>query len=151
MLVYRITLTKFADKLVTSGRAARWNPNETEVIYTASSRSLACLENVVHRSQLGLNQLFSVMTIEVPDSVKKEIVKLNDLPPDWREFAQMPLTQSMGENWLNKAQTAILQVPSSIIEEEVNYLINPKHPDFRKIKLLNSDKFIFDMRIKNPS
>ncbi len=151
MLVYRITLTKFADKLVASGRAARWNPNETEIIYTASSRSLACLENVVHRSQLGLNQLFSVMTIEVPDSVKKEIVKLNDLPPDWREFAQMPLTQSIGENWLSKAQTAILQVPSSIIEEEVNYLINPQHSDFRKVKLLRSEKFVFDMRIKNPS
>jgi RES domain-containing protein len=148
MLVYRITLTKFSDKLVASGRAARWNPNETEVIYTASSRSLACLENVVHRSQLGLNQLFSVMTIEVPDSVKKEIVKLGSLPHDWREFAQMPLTQSIGENWLNKAQTAILQVPSSIIEEEVNYLINPQHSDFRKIKLLRSEKFVFDMRIK---
>lgn len=151
MLVYRITLTKFADKLVASGRAARWNPNETEVIYTASSRSLACLENVVHRSQLGLNQLFSVMTIEVPDSVRKEIVKLSDLPVDWREFAQMPLTQNIGENWLTKAQTAILQVPSSIIEEEANYLINPQHPDFKKVKLINTDKFVFDMRIKNPS
>jgi RES domain-containing protein len=150
MLVYRITLSKFADKLVASGRAARWNPNETEVIYTASSRSLACLENVVHRSQLGLNQLFSVLTIEVPDSVKKEIVKHNNLPADWREFAQMPLTQNIGENWLNKRQTAILQVPSSIIEEEANYLINPQHPDFKKIKLLNTDKFVFDMRIKNP-
>ena len=148
MLIYRITLTKFADKLVASGRAARWNPNETEVIYTASSRSLACLENVVHRSQLGLNQLFSVMTIEVPDSVKKEIVKLNDLPTDWREFAQMPLTQDIGQNWLNKAQTALLQVPSSIIDEEMNYLINPHHPDFRKVKLLRSDRFVFDMRIK---
>jgi RES domain-containing protein len=134
MLVYRITLTKFADKLVASGRAARWNPNETEVIYTASSRSLACLENVVHRSQLGLNQLFSIMIIEVPDSVKKQIVKLDDLPADWRE--------------LNKAQTAILQVPSSIIEEEVNYLINPQHPDFKKIKLSKTDRFLFDLRIK---
>jgi RES domain-containing protein len=150
MLVYRITLTKFANKLVASGRAARWNPNETEVIYTASSRSLACLENVVHRSYLGLNQLFSILTIEVPDTVKKGIVKFNDLPADWREFAQMPLTQSIGQNWLNKAHTAILQVPSSIIEEEVNYLINPQHPDFRKIKLLNTDRFVFDMRIKNP-
>lgn len=148
MLVYRITLTKFADKLVASGRAARWNPNETEAIYTASSRSLACLENVVHRSQVGLNQLFSVMTIEVPDSVKKEIVKLDDMPDNWREFAQMPLTQNIGEKWIKEAQTAILQVPSSIIEEEVNYLINPQHPDFKKIKLLKVDPFLFDVRIK---
>ncbi len=148
MLVYRITLTKFADKLIASGRAARWNPNETEVIYTASSRSLACLENVVHRSQLGLSQLFSIMTIEVSDTIKKEIINPVDLPAGWREFPQMPLTQSIGEKWISNAQTAILQVPSSIIEEEVNYLINPQHPDFRKIKLLRADRFVFDLRIK---
>lgn len=134
-----------------SGRAARWNPNETEVIYTASSRSLACLENVVHRSQVGLNQLFSILTIEVPDNLKKGVIKLSDLPTDWREFAQMPLTQNIGENWLTKSETAILQVPSSIIEEEVNYLINPQHIDFKKIKLLRTDRFVFDMRIKSPS
>ncbi|OKS85217.1 RES family NAD+ phosphorylase [Mucilaginibacter polytrichastri] len=151
MLIYRITLSKFADKLMASGRAARWNPNETEVIYTASSRSLACLENVVHRSQVGLNQLFSILTIEVPDNLKKGVIKLSDLPTDWREFAQMPLTQNIGENWLTKSETAILQVPSSIIEEEVNYLINPQHIDFKKIKLLRTDRFVFDMRIKSPS
>ena len=69
MLVYRIVLAKYANKLVASGRAARWNPNEVDMVCTASSRSLACLENVVHRNQVGLSQLFSVLTIEFPNSL----------------------------------------------------------------------------------
>lgn len=148
MQVYRIALTKYAGSLIASGRAARWNPNETNVIYTSSSQSLACLENVVHRSQLGLNQLFSIMTIEVSDRIKKETIHLKYLPDDWRDFHQMPFTQHLGEKWLKDSRAAILQVPSSIIEQEVNYLINPAHPDFRYIKLMRTEGFVFDKRIK---
>ena len=148
MLVYRISFSKYATSLKASGRAARWNPNETEVIYTSCSRSLACLENVVHRNQYGLSQLFNVMTIEIADSVKRKIINLADLPGDWREFNQMPFTQSVGENWLKENKAAVLQVPSSIVEEDVNYLLNPLHPDFKDIRLLKSEPFIFDKRIK---
>jgi RES domain-containing protein len=148
MLIYRIALAKYADKLVASGRAARWNPNDVDMIYTASSRSLACLENVVHRNQLGLNAAFNVMTIDAPDKLKITTIKLNDLPPNWSEFHQMRLTQTIGENWIRERKTAILAVPSSIIEEEFNYLLNPKHEDFGAIKLIRSIPFIFDQRIK---
>ncbi|MDN3583565.1 RES family NAD+ phosphorylase [Mucilaginibacter flavus] len=148
MLVYRIALAKYSDKLMASGRAARWNPNDTQMIYTASSRSLACLENVVHRNQVGLNLAFNVMTIDVPDSVGITTVKLADLPADWHDFDQMALTQKLGEQWLRENKTALLAVPSSIIEEEVNYLINPKHQDFNTIRLLRSEPFVFDKRIK---
>lgn len=148
MLVYRIVLNQYADSLKASGRAARWNANEIEMIYTSSSRSLACLENVVHRGQLGLNQVFSVMTIQLDDNIPKEKIQLKDLPQDWKEFYQMPLTQTIGGNWISKNKTAILEIPSSIVEEEVNYLINPKHPDFNFVKLIKTDPFVFDKRIK---
>lgn len=148
MLVYRITLSIYANSLKASGRAARWNPNETEMIYTSSSRSLACLENVVHRGQLGLNQVFSVMMIQIDDNTRKVKIQLKDLPEDWKEFYQMPLTQAIGENWISENKTAIMEIPSSIVEEEVNYLINPKHPDFKLIKLIKTDPFKFDKRIK---
>lgn len=131
-----------------SGRAARWNPNEVEIIYTASSRSLACLENVVHRSQTGLNQLFSVMTIQIDDHIKKEIIKLSDLHEDWTEFHQMPFTQSIGEKWIRANRTAVLEIPSSVIAEEVNYLLNPSHEDFKRIELIKTELFVFDNRIK---
>lgn len=148
MFVYRIALSVYADKLKASGRAARWNPNKTEMIYTASNRSLACLENVVHRGQLGLSQIFSIMTIKIDDQIEKKKIDLNNLPKDWKEFDQMPFTQTLGEKWITENRTAVMEVPSSIIDEEVNYLINPNHVDFKLIELIKTDPFVFDKRIK---
>jgi len=150
MLVYRIALSAYADKLIASGRAARWNPNDVKMIYTASSRSLACLENAVHRSQAGLNQLFNVMTIECPDHLAIKTINLRDLPDNWADFDQMRATQQIGEKWIKENETAILRVPSSIINEEVNYLLNLDHQDFKLIRLIKSQPFIFDKRIKQP-
>lgn len=148
MQVFRIALTKYAGALVASGRAARWNPNDVEVIYSAGSRSLACLENVVHRNQIGLNNSFQVMTIEIPDDIMVLSIELKKLPSNWVIFENMPLTQAMGENWITEGKSAVLKVPSSIIPAEYNYLINPHHPDFKLIKLLKSESFVFDKRIK---
>lgn len=148
MLVYRIIIAKYSDRLFASGRAARWNPNDTEMIYTASSRSLACLENVVHRDKLGLSRVFNILTIECPDAIKIKAIHLKDLPANWIDFDQMLITQSIGEKWIKDNETAILRVPSSIVSEEVNYLINPKHPDFGQIKIVKTQPFVFDSRIK---
>ena len=148
MLVYRITLAKYSGKLIASGRAARWNPNEVEMIYTASSRSLACLENVVHRDKLGLSLVFNILTLECPDTIEIKTIQLKNLPANWIDFDQMYLTQKIGEKWVKDNGSAILQVPSSIVSEEVNYLINPKHPDFGRIKIVKTQPFVFDSRIK---
>ena len=148
MLVYRITLAKYSGKLIASGRAARWNPNEVEMIYTASSRSLACLENVVHRDKLGLSLVFNILTIECPDTIEIKTIPLSHLPANWIDFDQMYLTQKIGEEWVRNNGSAIVQVPSSIVSEEVNYLINPKHPDFGQIKIVKTQPFVFDSRIK---
>ena len=148
MLVYRITQTKYAGKLIASGRAARWNPNDIGMIYTASSRSLACLENTVHRSQAGLSQLFSIMTIEIPDHIKTKTVRLNDLPANWTDYNEMSFTQHIGQAWIRENESVILQVPSSIIDEEVNYLLNPDHRDFEQIKVIKIQPFVFDKRLK---
>ena len=120
MQVFRIALTKYAGALVASGRAARWNPNDVEVIYSAGSRSLACLENVVHRNQIGLNNSFQVMTIEIPDDIMVLSIELKKLPSNWVIFENMPLTQAMGENWITEGKSAVLKVPSSIIPAVYN-------------------------------
>ena len=148
MLVYRIVAATYAGKLKASGRAARWNPNDVEMIYTASSRSLACLENAVHRSQAGLSQLFSIMTIDCPDTLNTISIESKELPIDWTDYNLMYYTQQIGAEWVKEKKSAILKVPSSIIEEEVNYLFNPAHKDFTKIKLVKTQPFIFDSRIK---
>jgi RES domain-containing protein len=149
MLVYRIILAKYSSKLIASGRAARWNPNEVNIVYTASSRSLACLENAVHRSQAGLSRLFNIMTIEIPDKIETTIIRINHLPADWTDYNQMYITQRLGEKWIKENESAILQVPSSIIEEEFNYLLNQAHSDFRQIELIKTQPFVFDKRIKH--
>jgi len=148
MLIYRIALAEFSEKLIASGNAARWNSKDVKMIYTASSRSLACLENVVHRSRFGLNQLFNVMTIDCPDSVNIKTISLDNLPANWTNFDQMYTTQQIGNEWIKKQESAVVQIPSSIIEEEFNYLLNPEHPDFKNIKLVKTASFVFDERIK---
>ena len=149
MLVFRITLTKYANSLLASGRAARWNSNDVKMIYTSNSRALACLENVVHRSKLGLSTNFSVMEIDVSSSIPITALSLKDLPKNWDQFEQMHLMQKIGDQWINECKTAVLKVPSSIIHDEFNYLLNPNHLDFKKIKLIATKPFLFDDRIKS--
>ena len=148
MELYRITLEKYSYKLVASGSPARWNSRDIKVIYTASSRALACLENVVHRSALGLQDNFRTMIINVPDGIKISDINLSNLKKDWQLFQNYPLTQAIGDEWAKKCETLLLKVPSAIVSGEFNYLINPLHADFRKIKLVRTEAFEFDSRIK---
>jgi len=148
MIVYRIALAKFATGLFASGNPARWNSKDVKVIYTAGSRSLACLENVVHRSSLGLKENFRTILVEIPDDLTLQEIKISSLNPDGREYSQYPYTQDMGDRWVNESLSVVLKIPSAIIPEECNYLINPLHKDFTRIKYLASEPFNFDERIK---
>ena len=149
MLVYRITLHQYSGKLVASGRTARWNPNDVNMIYAASSRSLACLENVVHRTQQGLMKNFDVMTIDCPDDLAIKMISKADLPENWTDYDRMEISQAIGKKWISDKETVILRVPSSIIDNEINYLLNPGHSDFERISLLRIEPFSFDTRIKD--
>lgn len=149
MEVFRITHSKWADKLVASGYQARWNSNGFYVIYSAENCSLACLENLVHRNGFGLNGDFSLVTISIPDSIKKIEIDIKNLPIGWNgndEKSQL-LCQKVGNDWLRNQQTAVLIVPSAIIAKEKNILINPNHRDFDKIKLKSVQSFSFDKRL----
>ncbi|MEQ8472904.1 MAG: RES family NAD+ phosphorylase [Marinoscillum sp.] len=148
MRVYRITLEKYAHKLVASGRIARWNSNGVFVIYASSSRSLACLENVVHRSGEGLNSLFRTMIIDIPDDIPMAEVSLSLLKDNWRTFEKQSITRRFGDQWVHGGETAVLKVPSAIVSEEYNYLINPAHPDFVHIRLSETIPFEFDSRLR---
>jgi RES domain-containing protein len=148
MFVYRITLAKYANSLQASGSPARWNPKDVKMIYTASSRALACLENVVHRSGIGFKEAFRTMVIEIPDGLPITIINKSSLLAGWHEFINYPYTQNLGNIWVENMETAVLQVPSAIIPEEHNYLFNPLHPDFTKMQLVSIEPFSFDPRIK---
>jgi RES domain-containing protein len=147
MIVYRITLEKWAKSLIASGRAARWNSNGHFMVYTASSRALACLENVVHRHSFGKDDLFKVMVIVIPDDLAIAEIKKGELPKNWSEYTNYASCQALGDSWLNNNDTPVLRIPSSIIPQEFNYLINPQHPDFRKIAIHGIENFSFDERL----
>lgn len=151
MEVFRICLKIHAASLLPSGNSARWNSKGNLIIYTAENRSLACLENLVHRSGLGLNEKFSVITIYIPNKISFEEVKIKTLPTDWYLLKNYYLCQQIGDRWLMENKTCLLKVPSSIIYEESNFLINPRHPDFAKITLVQRKTFRFDERLMKRS
>ncbi|MFP4091507.1 MAG: RES family NAD+ phosphorylase [Cyclobacteriaceae bacterium] len=146
MLVYRITKARYADALIASGFRNRWNDDGQYVIYSSASRSLACLENLVHRSHSGSNQLFRTMIIYVPDELPILKIQERDLPPRWRSsFCEECL--QIGKSWYAANQYPILQLPTSIIPNEWNFLLNTRHQDFQKIKLVSTEGFLFDERL----
>lgn len=149
MLVYRICHKKWSGSLQASGNAARWNSDGIKVIYTASSRSLACLENIVHRSGEGLNSMFVVMVIEIPDNLLFHSVDSQILPNDWTLQSSYNITRKYGDEWIAESAHCVMKVPSAIIPEENNFLINLLHKDFTEIKLLRVEPFMFDERLKN--
>jgi len=147
MIVYRITTEQWANQLHASGYAARWNSKGNFVIYTASTRALACLENLVHRSSEGLNRIFKTVEIDIPGSLTIQNVLRTQLKDDWTKRENYFQTRTIGDEWLKEKKSPILRVPSAIIPEEHNYLINPEHPGFQKISTKRISDFLFDNRL----
>ena len=148
MEICRICLAKYASELVASGNPGRWNLRGQLVIYAAGSRALACLGNVVHRSGEGLNSLFKVIHINVPDALLIEELTLDQMPADWQLPRHYARCQPLGTAWYQRQTAAVLRVPSSIIAHEHNYVLNTRHPDFRQIRIVGWEDFEFDSRIK---
>ena len=149
MLVYRITTKKYSSKLSSSGAANRWNQEGEFVIYTAESRSLASLELVVHRASIRPKLEYKVLVIDISVS-KSQIqkVKIDELPEDWRSVNSYNLLQILGSKWYSKKNKLLLQIPSAIIPQESNYIINTKHELFKKsVKIIDVENFFWDKRL----
>lgn len=114
------------------------------MLYAAGSVALACLENVVHRSGAALSSGdFSISVIDIADIFIKEqsITELINLSSNWCAVDNYFLTQKIGDKWLESGDSAVLQIPSAIIDLEFNYLLNPDHPDFSKIRIVSVNPF----------
>lgn len=148
MFVYRITTVKWAGNLTGSGYPARWNPNGVFMLYTASSRALACLENLVHRSGEGLHHHFRTVVLKVSDSISRDKITIESLPVNWHTKERYSHCQSIGKRWIDEKNSCMLEVPSAIIPEENNFLFDPSHPDFHYVKIDRIEDFLFDPRLK---
>lgn len=147
MQLFRITTAKWAGKLSGSGYPARWNSKGTFIIYTASTRALACLENLVHRSGEGLNRNFKITVIDAPDQSSIQKVYTADLPENWHKIVNAPVCRAIGDQWIESGTSLLLSVPSAIIRDEFNVLINPAHPDFETVSVKEIVDFEFDKRL----
>ena len=125
----------------------RWNEPGTPVVYTAGSLSLAVVEQVVHLDPSQLPDDYVAYAVEIPDGLEVERVKISDLPDQWNRRAEVRSLQRMGEQWAREQNAAVLSVPSAVIPEERNYLINPRHADSDQIDVVHGRPFDFDPRL----
>lgn len=154
MIVYRIEREKYLETALSGigasmSKGFRWNTFNTKLVYTAESRALATLEVSVHldlSEDLPTDRYY--IEIEIPDALTIQEVKIEDLPDDWDSKPPSILTQTIGDDFVFQNESAVLKVPSSIVPLEYNYLINPNHPDSKKIKVIGKTSMNFDQRFK---
>jgi len=150
MEVFRLSKEKWASVLSGKGAAlkgARWNSPGTEIIYPASNRSLAMAEVAVHLTLATLPDDYMMVTISIPDDVSTITVKEKDLPRCWNTFPYLPVTQTLGDNFIRENKYCLLKIPSAVTKGDFNILINPFHPDFSRIRIKSIEPFPFDKRI----
>lgn len=123
----------------------RWNQKGTSVIYTAESRALCALEVLANVDELAGDYIAT--TIEIPDDIEATVISIADLPPGWDASVATDATRGLGTDWAKGLATAVLSVPSAVIPRERNYIINPAHPDFKRIRFHNPEPFYFNDRL----
>lgn len=149
MLVYRIAHRKYANELFASGIAGRWNGDGQRVIYTAESIALAYLETLSYRKGLGFNSDFRIMVIELAANSSVQEVNPTELPKSWRSFRNYDVCQRIGNHWFEDCRHLCLKVPSAVVVENSNMVINTLHPGFKDVKLVATLNFIPDERLED--
>lgn len=154
MRCYRIATQKYAQKLSGEGArlyGGRWNSEGHSLIYTAETSSLAMLEILVHINVTRVGDHFCMMTIEVPDALIAPPLLQSDLPLFWNKNPHESETQRIGDAFISKGEKVAIGVPSAVNPLEQNYLINDRHPDFSKVRVIDTIPLDFDRRLIEKS
>jgi len=154
MRVFRIEREKYIENTLSGIGAAltegyRWNSLNTYLVYTAESRALDTLEVSVHidlTEDLPTDRFY--VEIDIPDDLEILELQLENLPENWDSKPPIIETQYIGDDFVKQNNAAILKVPSCIVPQEYNYLINPNHPDCKRIKIVSTQRLHFDNRFK---
>lgn len=124
----------------------RWNPIGVPVVYVASSLALAAMEMLVHLESEELLDRYTAIPVGIPPHLIK-VLPADELPPDWRDDPIPHSSQERGARWVKSARSAVLAVPSTVIPQEFNYLINPEHPAMKELKIGAPTTFDYDPRL----
>jgi RES domain-containing protein len=149
MEVYRITRCEFITDLSGIGASqhpGRWNSKGTRMLYTAQSASLAALETVVHIAGLKLSASYCMIVLDIPGDLISSINKQH-LPGNWNDYPAPDSLKSIGDNFIKDDTFLALRVPSAVVPEDYNYLINPFHKKISGIKIIRQRPFTFDGRL----
>jgi RES domain-containing protein len=147
---WRITKRKHARNAF-SGEGARefggrWNNPGTAIVYTAQSQSLAALEMLVHLDSADLLEKYVLLGVDFDQSLVRR-VEPSALPRNWRADPPPAQVRSIGDEWILEGSSAVLQVPSALVPGENNFLLNPGHQDFAKVRIGKPLAFRFDPRL----
>ena len=147
--VFRIVTQRHAHDAF-SGEGARlyggrWNPKGIRVVYTASSRALAMLEMLTQDQPLRAR--YVIIPATIPAAIQIERVALTRLPTGWSESNQNEALRAIGADWVKRSNTAVLCVPSAVVPSEFNYLLNPGHSNFKRIKIGKAEVIKTDARL----
>ena len=127
--------------------SARWHTQGRPIVYLAQSPAGALTEVLVHLELEpdDLPRSYKLLKVEVPGDVAVARVDLAALPKRWKD--KLTITRTIGDKWLASRKTALLRVPSVIVPETFNVLLNPEHPDARRIKVLSHQRYPWDERL----
>jgi RES domain-containing protein len=126
----------------------RWNSPGTAVIYVSEHESLAALELFVHLTPLSPDDRYRSFRLEWEDKLT-EYFLVKNLPVNWNAEPPTIQTMQIGDDWVQAGKSVALGVPSVLSRSEMNFLLNPKHVDFKKIKISQPVDYRFDSRLLN--
>lgn len=150
MIVHRITKRKHKDDLSGAGAelyGGRWNNKGTKIVYTASSIALAMTEVAVHLPFGILPLNYFVVSIKVPDTDIAVVPEKELAGTAWNSHPPSYITQDIGDRFVSLNKNLVLKVPSVVVPGDFNYLINPLHREFSKVKVVSVQPFGFDRRL----
>ena len=148
---WRITDEKYARRAFDGEGArrygGRWNHKGSSAVYTSDSLALAALEQLVHLSaEIPLSPRVAI-SVDIPTDLAITVISPSELPEGWRRTDGVEALKERGTRWLDAGETAVLSVPSVIVPKELNYVLNPEHPDFGRIEIGGPEVFEFDPRL----
>jgi RES domain-containing protein len=124
----------------------RWNSRGTSVIYLSEHESLAALELFVHTMPLSPAGRYFSFRVEWDDKLT-EYFPIKNLPPDWNAEPVTSASMQIGDEWVRSGRSVALALPSLLSTSELNFLLNPNHLDFKKIKIGPPIDYRFDPRL----
>jgi RES domain-containing protein len=148
MIVYRISNTAYSNDISGTGAkllGGRWNSKGIPILYTSEHISLAVLEMLVNTQFKDYAIALDMLSIQLPANIVINEINLKKLKKGW--IADYGYTAFIGDEFIKDKQNLLLKVPSAVVTEECNYLINPLHTDFKKIKIIETRSFKTDERL----